>query len=112
VRIGMTGDVTLLPVSQDPDGAKPFRVPATALFHRGNQPAVWVIRASDSTLELRPVEVAEYGARSVLLTRGLNDGDTVLLAGVHTVYAGEHVRPVKPLFAAEDEPPPNTGNAP
>jgi hypothetical protein len=28
----------------------------------------------------------------------LKDGETVVLAGVHTVYAGERVAPVRPLF--------------
>jgi membrane fusion protein, multidrug efflux system len=26
----------------------------------------------------------------------------LVLAGVHTVYAGEHVKPVKPLFDGQD----------
>jgi hypothetical protein len=34
---------------------------------------------------------------------GLRDGDTVVLAGVHTVYAGEHVMPVRPMFDREGE---------
>jgi len=32
----------------------------------------------------------------------LSDGDTVLLAGVHTVYAGERVKAVKPLFSDDE----------
>jgi membrane fusion protein, multidrug efflux system len=98
----MTGDATLAPPQSAPDAAKTFRVPATAIFHRGKEPAVWVIRGQDSTLELRPVAVVSYGERSVLVSRGLSDGDTVLLAGVHTVYAGERVKAVKPLFSDDE----------
>ena len=74
-----------------------FTLPATAIFHQGNSPAVWVI-TSNSTLELRPVAVSVYTDHSTIVTKGLQDGDTVVLAGVHTVFAGEHVTAVRPLF--------------
>ena len=65
-------------------------------------PAVWMIRPSDSTLELRPVKVLGYGERTAYVDGGLGEGDSIVAAGVHAVYAGEHVTPVKPLFAADD----------
>ena len=112
VRLGMTGDAVLTPtpvagganagIGAAAD-APTFRVPATAIFHRGKDPAVWVIRANESTLELRPVTVSRYSERGALVSEGLKDGDAVVLAGVHTVYAGEHVKQVKPLFAGEEE---------
>jgi RND family efflux transporter MFP subunit len=97
VRFGMTGDAALsaTPAAGDPPT---FKVPATAIFHRGRDPAVWVIRSNDSTLELRPVAVTGYRERTATVTGGLKDGDAVVLAGVHTVYAGEHVKQVRPLF--------------
>ena len=122
VHFGMTGDAVLTPsaggatVAGGPNvagganagigaaaGAPSFSVPATAIFHRGKDPAVWVIRANDSTLELRPVTVSRYSERGALVSAGLKDGDAVVLAGVHTVYAGEHVKQVKPLFAGEED---------
>ena len=77
--------------------ATTFTLPATAIFHQGSSPAVWVI-ASNSTLELRPVSVSVYTDHSTVVTSGLTDGETVVLAGVHTVYAGEHVTAQRPLF--------------
>jgi multidrug efflux system membrane fusion protein len=106
VRLGMTGDATLSPATATGNAAADgptFNVPATAIFHQGKDPAVWVIRSKDSTLELRSVTVGSYGDRSSLVTGGLRDGDTVVLAGVHTVYAGERVRQTKPLFDGEGE---------
>jgi RND family efflux transporter MFP subunit len=97
VRFGMTGDATLSTAAAAGD-APTFKVPATAIFHRGGDPAVWVIRSNDSTLELRPVAVASYRERTATVTGGLSDGDAVVLAGVHTVYAGQHVKQVRPLF--------------
>ena len=105
VRLGMTGDATLAPVAVA-GGSAPevtYTVPATAIFHQGNVPAVWVIGAGNSTLELRPVTVRSYSDHSTTVTGGLRDGETVVLAGVHTVYAGEHVSAVRPLFDGEGD---------
>jgi membrane fusion protein, multidrug efflux system len=111
VRLGMTGDAVMSPAAaggehQAVDSAHAaaataptFKIPATAIFHQGNAPAVWVIRANDSTLELRPVTVRTYTERTAVVTSGLAEGDSLVLAGVHTVFAGQHVRAIKPLFA-------------
>jgi multidrug efflux pump subunit AcrA (membrane-fusion protein) len=57
---------------------------------------VWVVKP-DNALELRRVDVARYGERTVTVTRGLNAGERVVWQGVHTVSAGEKVRVVAPL---------------
>jgi multidrug efflux system membrane fusion protein len=109
VRLGMTGDATLLPIvagmaaatAAAPSQQSTFTLPATAIFHEGNTPAVWIITGNDSTLQLRAVKVSSYTDHSTVVTAGLNDGDVVVLAGVHTVYAGQHVKPVRPLFDGE-----------
>jgi multidrug efflux system membrane fusion protein len=105
VRLGMTGDATLIPAAHGTVAAATFAVPATAIFHRGKDPAVWVIKPRDSTLELRPVTVVRYTERSATVSSGLVEGDTVVQAGVHTVYEGEPVTAVKPLFADDDAAP-------
>jgi hypothetical protein len=79
-----------------------FTIPATALFHRGDSPAVWVVDAH-SHLALRPVKVREHGARDSVVSAGLKNGDVIVVAGVHAVYAGEVVKAVRPLFDAEGE---------
>jgi RND family efflux transporter MFP subunit len=110
VRLGMTGDAVLSPAAAGDAPANDtvraaaataplFKIPATAIFHQGGSPAVWVIRANDSTLELRPVTVRTYTERAAVVTGGLAEGDSLVLAGVHTVFAGQHVLAVKPLFA-------------
>jgi len=95
VRLGMTANISF----ENPagDGSPTFTVPATALFHDGPRPAVWIVKAGDDTLELRRVEVLRYDARTVTLAQGLRDGERVVWQGVHTVTAGEKVRPVPPL---------------
>ncbi|SFS14425.1 RND family efflux transporter, MFP subunit [Dyella sp. OK004] len=100
LRLGMTADVALAPAANQ---GKSVRLPATALFHQGEKTAVWVVRAEDSKLELRPVSVLRYGERDVLVSTGLNAGERVVMQGVHTVTAGEKVQPVTPPHP-EDAP--------
>jgi multidrug efflux system membrane fusion protein len=96
VRLGMTAEVAF--VSSDETSGQPlFTLPVTALFHDGEQPAVWVVRPGADTLELRPVRVVRYDERTISIAEGLREGERVVLQGVHTVSAGEHVRTVAPL---------------
>jgi RND family efflux transporter MFP subunit len=92
-----------VPAASGPSSTTLFDIPATALFHDGAAPAVWVIRA-DSTLELRRVRVQSHAERTSSVV-GLKAGETIVLAGVHTVYAGERVQAAPPLFAAEPNAP-------
>lgn len=103
VRLGMTGDAVLLARSQAGAEIDPITVPAASIFHRGKEPAVWVVRRQDSTLELRPVTVSRYGDRDVVITAGLKDGEVVLSAGAHTVFEGERVKVTEPLFAGDSD---------
>ncbi len=96
VRMGMTATIAF-DAKGDAVAAHPFKLPVTALFHRGEEPAVWVVRANTDTLELRPVTIARYDERSVLVASGLRDGDRVVMQGVHAVNAGQHVQVVAPL---------------
>lgn len=100
VRLGMTAEVSL---STRSNAGESVRIAATALFHQGEKPAVWVVRSSDSTLELRPVTVIRYGERDVLIGAGLHAGERVVMQGVHAVSAGEKVEPTAPLHP-EDAP--------
>lgn len=104
--LGMTAQVALsapAPASAATPAALQVRIPATALFHDQERPAVWVVRPSDSTLELRPVTVQRYGERDVLVSAGLAAGERVVMQGVHDVTAGEKVEPVAPPHP-EDAP--------
>lgn len=98
--LGMTAQVALAPKD---DLGREVRIPVTALFHDKEQPAVWVVRTGDSTLELRPVTVGRYGERAVLISAGLKPGERVVMQGVHAVAAGEKVEPVAPPHP-EDSP--------
>lgn len=115
LRLGMNGEATLSAVvpnaaalsrseaaADAARGGAEFRIPATAIFHQGGTPAVWSIRPDDSTLELRTVRIAGYGERDALVSAGLHDGERIVAAGVHTVFAGEKVQAAAPPFAGEE----------
>ena len=98
VRLGMTADVTpAMPLATAAAQHGFFTLPVTALFHDSQQPAVWVVRPADNTLELRRVTVVRYNERTIVVSEGLKDGESVVLQGVHTVSAGEKVRAIAPL---------------
>nr|WP_217910731.1 efflux RND transporter periplasmic adaptor subunit [Paraburkholderia youngii] len=96
VRLGMTANVAFSS-ADDMVAGQTFTLPVTALFHKGDNPAVWVVRKGSDTLELRPVTIQRYDERTVSLSAGLHDGDRVILQGVHAVSSGEQVQVVPPL---------------
>nr|WP_217710680.1 efflux RND transporter periplasmic adaptor subunit [Paraburkholderia youngii] len=96
VRLGMTANVAFSS-ADDMVAGQTFTLPVTALFHKGENPAVWVVRKGSDTLELRPVTIQRYDERTVSLSAGLHDGDRVIMQGVHAVSSGEQVQVVPPL---------------
>src|SRR5215469_14145225 len=110
IRLGTIGEATLLP----PEGRAPVReidIPSTALFHQGARPAVWILEGAEPRLALRPVTVQSYRDRSVILAGGVRDGERIVAAGVHTVFAGERVTPFVNTFNADEPAAPADGGA-
>jgi RND family efflux transporter MFP subunit len=106
VRLGMTAELAVAgnppPVSPKAGAApapEPVSVPATALFHKGQDTAVWVIQA-DHTLVLRPVSVSRFDERMIVISKGLEPGEQVLAKGVQAVTEGEKVQSVTAQGAA------------
>jgi hypothetical protein len=98
----MSGEVSINTSTQEKAASSGTTViPATALFHQGNRPAVWIVRPADGKLELRPVIVSAYGERSVTLSDGVAGGEKIVVQGVHTLTAGEKVKPIAPLHAED-----------
>ena len=111
IRLGTIGEATLLA----PPGravARDIDIPATALFHQGAHPAVWVLEGAQPRLALRPVTVQSYRDRSVILTAGLRAGERIVAAGVHTVFAGERVTAFVDTFEADEPTAPADGAVP
>ena len=91
-QLGMTATVTLAP-----EGAsRVARLPLSALFNQGAGPVVWIV-GPDGRPAMKPVTVAAYEAREVLVSAGLQDGDEVVTLGVSKLDAGQRVRIVEAL---------------
>jgi multidrug efflux system membrane fusion protein len=88
VQLGMTANVRF--ATGVHEGA--LSLPGTALFKKGDQPAVWVVDPASSQVQLRPVTVSTYHEDHVSVTGGLQPGEVVVRAGVHKLFAGEKVR--------------------
>lgn len=73
------------------------RLPLSALFNQGAGPSVWTVDAASGSLALKPVEVAGYGARDVLVRSGVADGDQVVALGVQKLDPAAKVRVVSAL---------------
>ena len=88
VQLGMTANVPLGTQETNPV----IRIPLSALYQQGQQPAVWVVDPATSAVVLTPVEVARYTEEAVEITSGLKADDVVVRAGVHKLRAGQKVR--------------------
>ncbi|WP_028875805.1 efflux RND transporter periplasmic adaptor subunit [Teredinibacter turnerae] len=69
-----------------------FVVPAAALSSKADHPAVWVLDRQTMKVQRRTVETARYNKNSVLISRGLADGELVVTAGVQLLHEGQQVR--------------------
>ena len=93
VRLGMTATLILSEGQSD----RIARLPLSALFNQGSGPAVWTVDPRSGRLSLKPVEVAGFGASSVLVREGVVEGDTVVALGVQKLDEGSRVRVVQAL---------------
>jgi RND family efflux transporter MFP subunit len=73
------------------EGSGSLSLPATALFQRGRDAAVWVVDAQQR-LQLRPVTVGRYESNTVLITAGIRNGERIVTAGVHRLADHQAVR--------------------
>lgn len=74
-----------------PPGAGGFKLPLAAVFERQGRPSVWLLDKPTMTVRLQPVVVAGTEGNTVLVQSGLEAGQTVVGAGVHTLTAGQKV---------------------
>lgn len=90
LEFGLTATVTLIDSAEE----KVARLPLAALYNQGNGPQLYVVDAATGTLTLKPVVVAGYETRDVLIRSGVSDGEQVVTLGVHTIDVTQKVRPL------------------
>jgi RND family efflux transporter MFP subunit len=69
-----------------------INVPSTSLLQSGDGPQVWVV-ADDGKVHRRAVQLHEFSADSVVVSRGLSAGERVVIAGVNSLAEGQPVKP-------------------
>ena len=72
---------------------KTLKVPVSALFRRGNESAVYVVRGGKAVLV--PVESGRSSGTEVQILKGLNAGEEVILYPGDRVTDGQRVSPAK-----------------
>jgi RND family efflux transporter MFP subunit len=90
VVIGMTATVAV----GEPASARVARLPISALYSEGRGPSVFVVDPATGKLTLKPVTVAGYDGREVLISDGVAEGDKVVALGVHKLDESQRVRVV------------------
>lgn len=97
VKLGMTAGVRFTQ-----NAADEIIIPATALTQIDGKNSVWVIdRLKEANLGVanpRAVSAGQYTEDGVSITSGLQAGEMVAIAGVHTLIKGQKV---KPIFEAQ-----------
>jgi membrane fusion protein, multidrug efflux system len=87
VRLGMTAGVRF-----GADAATELVIPSTALTQINGKNMVWVI-SKDGIANPRDVQAGQFSEQGVLISSGLQMGEMVAIAGVHTLIKGQKVKP-------------------
>jgi RND family efflux transporter MFP subunit len=95
ILAGMAGEATgTVNAAKDPSETG-FEVPVAAVFaddaSQSNQSYVWVVDEASNTAIRQPVEMLSFGVRGVFVS-GLQVGDRIAIAGVHSLREGQSVR--------------------
>jgi membrane fusion protein, multidrug efflux system len=67
-------------------------IPSTALTKMNQQPAVWVVDPSTSTVSIRNVDVSRFDEGQTIISQGLDSGEVIVTAGVQALHPGQKVR--------------------
>ena len=91
VKLGMTAGVKFKP--QQAESAQQWLIPLAALTERNGKKLVWVVDAENKA-QPREVTAGDFTELGVLITDGLQAGEKIAIAGVHTLVKGQLVKPV------------------
>ena len=90
LKLGMTAGVRF--AQNEPDA---IIVPSSALTQLNGKPSVWVVdvpkQGSLGIAKPREVSAGQYTENGVVITQGLQAGEMVAVAGVHTLIKGQKV---------------------
>ena len=88
IKLGMTATVEW----SNAANINEVSIPASAIFQRDGQPAVWLVDTQHGTINATPIKIALVGDREVKVSAGLTNGQTIVSAGVQKLDEGVRVR--------------------
>lgn len=91
VKLGMTAGVKF--IQQQAQQSAQLLIPLAALTASNGKQQVWVIDAENKA-QPRAVTTGEFTEDGVIITSGLQAGEKIAIAGVHTLVKGQQVKPV------------------
>lgn len=86
MKLGMTATV----IAANAGSQAAVYIPLSAVYQTGNIPNVWIV--NNDVVSLRPVKIGMFGDGKVQVLEGLNNGDSIVTAGVHKLLEGQKVR--------------------
>lgn len=90
IHPGMTAEVTgYLPSGTDKNL---LLIPAGAVFSSDGKTWAWILDPQGMTVAKREVKAGELTGNQITIREGLNPGDTIVTAGVHSLQEGQQVR--------------------
>jgi multidrug efflux system membrane fusion protein len=73
-------------------GAKPrIKLPTQALRTEAGVTAVWLLDPATMTVKSQPIQVSTADGNEAVVDSGLQDGDQVVVSGVHVLTSGQKV---------------------
>lgn len=73
------------------DVAKTIKLPTSALRLEAGATSVWILDTNTMTIKAQAIEVNAAEGNDAVVTSGLQNGDQVVLSGVHVLTAGQKV---------------------
>ncbi|MBR7748033.1 efflux RND transporter periplasmic adaptor subunit [Undibacterium sp. BYS107W] len=101
VQLGMTANVLFGMKSE----VQMVRLPLTALFQEKNVSSVWIVESG--AVKLVPVQIGSTSGEDVLISSGIQAGQTVVTAGVNLLKVGQKVH----ILGVESAPTPAAASA-
>ena len=83
--------VTVQPKLRKEERAAAIKLPTSALRQDGPTTAVWVLDAQTMTVRSQPVQIATADGNEAVVASGLQEGQQVVVAGVHVLSPGQKV---------------------
>ena len=86
IKLGMTASVKLA----TSDTLPAVMIPLAAVYQEGDVANVWVVK--DDVLTLCPIQTGSFGNGNIQVLGGLQQGDRIVIAGVHKLKEGQKVK--------------------